>query len=104
MWVALMFLGFAICALVSACFPKWDVRWGGRGGRNFHKQVPVSVEGRVAFGILLAWFSGAGFIASHRPSTGPWVLAIGVFVLIGVFGLIGMYFVYARDRRRCNSK
>jgi hypothetical protein len=90
-----VFITIAIACFLSAIFPKWDLRWGRHsGGGKFEDRIPVSVRGRVAFGMLFVYFCAVGLIGDVRPSWGSW-LGVSVFL-----PLLGVFLIAWQDERR----
>jgi hypothetical protein len=94
-WVGIGVICVGIFHLISAYYPRWDVRWGSRGyGRDWEKRPPVSIHGRLAFGIVTICF-GASFLAFEiNALVGR--IAEGITVL----AFIGLIITYRRDRSR----
>jgi hypothetical protein len=92
--IEIIFLFCATFSFLSAFFPNWDIRWGVHRG-SFNDKVPVSVQGRIAFGFLFAYFSGATILGDHGPFLWPFLMVVAVLLLIG------MRFMYSQDRRSC---
>jgi hypothetical protein len=98
--IGVMFIFWTIAAFcfVSAFFPQWNLRWGGPGGRPFHEKAPVSVQGRVGFGVVFAYFGLAELIGEYfgdyRQLLGPLLMTVGALLLAGLF------VIALRDRRR----
>jgi hypothetical protein len=94
MWLAIFALIAGLVSFIAAFFPRWDLRWGGHTGPAFAKRVPISVEGRVAFGIYFAYFGFTIIMSGYKPSL--WYPMLAILIVL----MIGLYIIYRRDRRK----
>jgi hypothetical protein len=89
---ALIALG-SIFSFVSAFFPSWDLTWG-RTVSESGERIPISVQGRIAFGVYFGYVAAAILLGGLWPSL--WYLLIAIAgALLG-----GMYYMYLKDRRK----
>jgi hypothetical protein len=101
MAILLLFTVTAVFGFVSAFFPRWDLRYGGRGGGSHGKRARVSVEGRIAFGVLFSCLDGAMFVDYYKlaaPSLKYWLTAISLLTLVAMIP------IFIRDKRRHNRR
>jgi hypothetical protein len=80
--VAILFLFIAAVAFAGALFPGWDVRWASRHGKS---EVPMSVAGRVAFGVF-AGYAGTLVLFDCR-SVLLFMISIPLLVCVGIVAL-----------------
>jgi hypothetical protein len=83
-----VFAFISAAMLMSAFFPNWNAKWGGRHSRS---TVPMSVLGRIVFGSMAA----CGAIVAAFNSTLAWEVGFPVYVIL----LIATGCVAARDSR-----
>ena len=92
-WIAVCVLtAIAMRSFVTAFFPNWNVRWGGRQSRRV---IPMSVRGRIAFGIMPAGAAILLSVAPAHPSKLFASIGMGIFALI----MIGVGIMHRRDKR-----
>ncbi len=91
MWpyVSIIFAASAFC-FVSAFFPHWPVKWGSNRYKKSNKP-PMSVAGRVGFGISLS-IIGIGMLLGNANRS-----LTGVLTALFIINFIGMIFIFFRD-------
>jgi hypothetical protein len=94
-WLFVIAVWFIAAFLfVAAYHPEWDLWWGSHGRFRRRKRVPISFEGRIAFGFYVGYFGVAIIVGYYVPSI--FMLLLAVMVL----AIFGMIIIYKRDKRR----
>jgi hypothetical protein len=83
---AFALVGAAVLLVSAFFFPHWRMTWG----RS--RRVPISVRGKIAMGIYVAFFGLLVFVGSSKTLQCVWFAG---WVIL----MIRMYPIYLRDRR-----
>jgi hypothetical protein len=83
----------AIGCFLAACFPRWRLWWGRTESRPGDR-VPVSTQGRVAFGFFFTYIAAVALFRTALRSF--WYLVI----IVALMQIAGLCAIYVRDRRR----
>jgi hypothetical protein len=105
MWaVALFPLTLAIISFLFAYNPHWPVHWGGRSGTG----PPMSVAGRVMFGVCFTNFSILAAIAATHvreiKAHAPTPPLYGFLFVVGFLFFVVLSLIYLRDKRNSKTK
>jgi hypothetical protein len=91
-FVVVLFFAAAATSFLSALFPRWDIRWGGRGG-SFKDKTPMSPRGRCAFGTYALSLAVTCVVGMRWPELWNFLVLV-----VGLGGLIALGVVYRHDK------